>query len=64
MEKILVSEIDDGNGTKIISAMEHPTDWRNLEDAIRTETAEGRRATVKFYERTRKWVEALPEYQG
>ena len=63
-KKILVSEIDDGNGTKIITAMESPVDWRDLEESVRNETIEGRGATVRFYERTRKWIDALPEYQG
>ena len=63
-KKILVSEIKDNDGVKIVSAMTHPVHWRDLEDSVRNDTCEGRKVVVRFYERTQEWVDKQPEYEG
>lgn len=63
-KKILVAEMKDDDGVKIITALTHQVYWKDIESMVRNETIEGRSATVRFYERTQKWIDALPEYQG
>lgn len=64
-KKILVSSIKDAEDVKIYTGMEDKVDWKNLEENIKQSLEDGQKVvTVKFFLKTKKWLDNLPEYEG
>lgn len=62
---MLISEIKDSNGVRIVSGMKEAVDWANLCENINMDLDGGAKSTsVKFYMRTKAWLEKQPEYEG
>ena len=65
MKKILISERKDADGIKVIEAITHAVHWGGLREEVENALRDGQKTiTIKFYERTQKWLDKLPEYQN
>ena len=65
MEKILIASMKDNDGIKILTRMDTPSSLEDLKEAIDNELDSGfNNVTVKFFRRTEKWLNSVPEYNG
>jgi hypothetical protein len=63
-EKILLAEVKDFEGVKMLYPLEKLTDWSELREQIDIILQDEKTLSVKFYYRTKKWFKKVPEYEG
>jgi hypothetical protein len=64
MEKILIAEMKDADGVKVLYAITDVVYLKDIEAQVRTDLDFARTVSVKFYYRTKKWLDSKPEYTG
>jgi hypothetical protein len=61
-DKILIAQINH-DGAKLIFPLKSEVDWGNIEEEVMMNLTEGSKSfSVKFFLRTQKWLDKVPEY--